>query len=91
MSLLFHQTQLISKMAQRLADLEATVAAIDRSQAMIEFQLDGTIITANKNFLATRWAIRWTRSSAVTTRYSSTSAYGRQRRIQGLLGQPGSR
>jgi methyl-accepting chemotaxis protein len=39
------------KAAQRLADLEATVAAIDRSQAMIEFQLDGTIITANKNFL----------------------------------------
>jgi methyl-accepting chemotaxis protein len=41
------------KLAQRLADLEATVAAIDRSQAMIEFQLDGTIITANKNFLST--------------------------------------
>jgi len=41
------------KAAQRLADLEATVAAIDRSQAMIEFQLDGTIITANKNFLDT--------------------------------------
>ncbi len=39
--------------AQRLADLEATVTAIDRSQAMIEFQLDGTIITANKNFLNT--------------------------------------
>jgi methyl-accepting chemotaxis protein len=41
------------KAAQRLVDLEATVAAIDRSQAMIEFQLDGTIITANKNFLST--------------------------------------
>ena len=39
--------------SKRLADLEAIVAAIDRSQAMIEFQLDGTIITANKNFLAT--------------------------------------
>jgi len=42
-----------SKTSQRLADLEATVAAIDRSQAIIEFQLDGTIITANKNFLDT--------------------------------------
>jgi methyl-accepting chemotaxis protein len=42
-----------SKTSQRLADLEATVAAVDRSQAMIEFQLDGTIITANKNFLDT--------------------------------------
>jgi methyl-accepting chemotaxis protein len=41
------------KAAQRLVDLEATVAAIDRSQAMIEFQLDGTIITANRNFLET--------------------------------------
>jgi methyl-accepting chemotaxis protein len=41
------------KTAQRLADLEGAVAAIDRSQAMIEFQLDGTIITANKNFLIT--------------------------------------
>ncbi|RAI45472.1 methyl-accepting chemotaxis protein [Rhodoplanes roseus] len=29
----------------------ATLAALDRSQAMIEFKLDGTIITANKNFL----------------------------------------
>ena len=35
------------------AALEATVAAIDRSQAVIEFQLDGTIITANANFLKT--------------------------------------
>jgi methyl-accepting chemotaxis protein len=35
------------------AALEATVAAIDRSQAVIEFQLDGTIITANTNFLKT--------------------------------------
>ncbi|MEJ2816735.1 MULTISPECIES: methyl-accepting chemotaxis protein [unclassified Caulobacter] len=41
------------KATERLADLEATVAAIDRSQAMIEFKLDGTIITANKNFLDT--------------------------------------
>ncbi|MBW7973069.1 PAS domain-containing methyl-accepting chemotaxis protein [Bradyrhizobium sp. BR 10289] len=30
---------------------EAQLAAIGRSQAMIEFNLDGTIITANKNFL----------------------------------------
>ncbi len=31
-------------------DLSAVVAAIDRVQAMIEFNLDGTIITANANF-----------------------------------------
>ncbi|MFL9823247.1 PAS domain-containing protein [Rhodoplanes sp. SY1] len=29
----------------------ATLAALDRSQAVIEFHMDGTIITANKNFL----------------------------------------
>ncbi len=39
--------------AVRMAELQATVAAIDRSQAVIEFQLDGTIITANENFLST--------------------------------------
>jgi methyl-accepting chemotaxis protein len=33
------------------ADATALLAAIDRSQATIEFNLDGTIITANKNFL----------------------------------------
>ena len=32
-------------------DAQAQVAAIDRSQATIEFNLDGTIITANQNFL----------------------------------------
>ena len=33
------------------ADLQGKIEALDRSQAMIEFELDGTIITANKNFL----------------------------------------
>ena len=37
---------------ERLAELEATVAAIGKSQAVIEFHLDGTIITANPNFLS---------------------------------------
>jgi len=36
-----------------VTELKATAAAIDRSQAVIEFQLDGTIIEANENFLAT--------------------------------------
>ena len=34
-----------------IMDLEGKVAAMDRSQAVIEFNLDGTIITANDNFL----------------------------------------
>ncbi|CAH0200417.1 methyl-accepting chemotaxis protein [Roseomonas sp. CECT 9278] len=40
--------------AQRIAaaDLEGQIAAIDRSQAVIEFSLDGRILRANANFLA---------------------------------------
>lgn len=33
------------------AETEAKLAALDRSQAIIEFNLDGTILTANANFL----------------------------------------
>jgi len=33
-------------------ELEAIVAAIGKSQAVIEFQMDGTVITANQNFLS---------------------------------------
>ncbi|MHC5113959.1 MAG: methyl-accepting chemotaxis protein [Planctomycetota bacterium] len=33
------------------AELDAMIAAIHRSQAVIEFQLDGTIVRANDNFL----------------------------------------
>jgi len=36
---------------RRLAELEALGAAIQKSQAVIEFSLDGTILTANDNFL----------------------------------------
>ena len=35
------------------SDLRGLVDAIDRSQAVIEFHLDGTIIAANDNFLST--------------------------------------
>lgn len=37
----------------RNADVVAVLAALDRSQAMIQFRLDGTIITASPNFLST--------------------------------------
>jgi methyl-accepting chemotaxis protein len=40
-----------SKMAS--LDAQGKIAAIDRAQAVIEFNLDGTIITANDNFLST--------------------------------------
>src|ERR1700759_4826715 len=37
----------------RALDLDAKFAAIDRSQAVIEFELDGSIVWANSNFLST--------------------------------------
>lgn len=37
----------------KAADVAGQIAALSRSQATIEFKLDGTIITANENFLAT--------------------------------------
>ena len=39
--------------AASAGELAATVAAIGKSQAVIEFQIDGTILTANDNFLKT--------------------------------------
>jgi len=43
----------ITEQTQRSADLAAQIAAISRVQAVIAFNLDGTIIEANENFLAT--------------------------------------
>jgi methyl-accepting chemotaxis protein len=43
----------ISKQKAENADLVGKIDAIGRSQAVIEFNLDGTIITANDNFLQT--------------------------------------
>lgn len=37
----------------RNADFEARSSAMDRSQAVVEFDLDGTIVDANQNFLET--------------------------------------
>ncbi len=41
----------ITDQKKRNADNEGQVAAINRSQAVIHFELDGTIIDANENFL----------------------------------------
>ena len=41
----------VSKQKAEYADLIGEVNAIKRSQAVIEFTLDGTIISANQNFL----------------------------------------
>ncbi len=42
----------ITEAKEKAAESEGKVAAISRSQAMIEFELDGTIVDANENFLA---------------------------------------
>lgn len=42
----------ITKSVLTEADLRGQVAAINRSQAVIEFETDGRIITANENFLS---------------------------------------
>ena len=42
----------ITEQKNRSADHEAQIQAISRVQAVIEFNLDGTVITANENFLS---------------------------------------
>ena len=41
----------ITDVKLRFADFEGQIAAIHKSQAVIEFKLDGTILSANENFL----------------------------------------
>ncbi|KAA1262378.1 Biofilm dispersion protein BdlA [Rubripirellula obstinata] len=41
-----------ASLQQQLAEMKALTEAINKSQATIEFNLDGTIVTANSNFLS---------------------------------------
>ncbi|MFI5496067.1 PAS domain S-box protein [Actinoplanes sp. NPDC051859] len=41
----------VTEAKERNAEYEGKVTAIDRSQAVIEFNLDGTVVDANRNFL----------------------------------------
>ena len=43
----------VTKEKLRRANFQGQIAAISKSQAVIEFKMDGTIITANENFLTT--------------------------------------
>ncbi len=51
----FKQSNIVSFRSSKsfgsASDMAAKLAALDKSQATIEFNLDGTIITANENFL----------------------------------------
>ena len=48
--MIFNRKQ-VEATARHVRELEARIAAMDRSQAVIEFKLDGTILWANTNFL----------------------------------------
>lgn len=43
----------VTAQKQKSAEFEGKIAAIDKAQAVIEFNVDGTIIVANDNFLKT--------------------------------------
>ncbi|MEZ6063443.1 MAG: methyl-accepting chemotaxis protein [Planctomycetaceae bacterium] len=43
----------LTAFVDKAADNDGQISAINRSQAVIEFDLDGTILTANENFLKT--------------------------------------
>jgi methyl-accepting chemotaxis protein len=43
----------VTKQKLRLADLEGQIAAIGKAQAVVEFGMDGTVMTANDNYLKT--------------------------------------
>jgi methyl-accepting chemotaxis protein len=43
---------IVTERVQAAADTEGQLAAISKAQAVIEFEMDGTIITANANFLS---------------------------------------
>lgn len=47
----YPQTRTAELNAEEVADLRGQVQAIAKSQAVIEFDLDGTVLTANDNFL----------------------------------------
>lgn len=49
---MFKRSKKAEEHAAAVAALQCRLDAIGRSQAVIEFKLDGTIIEANENFLA---------------------------------------
>lgn len=57
----------VTERMRTAADHEGQIAAIGKSQAVIEFELDGTIISANDNFLA---ATGYTRDEVVGKHHS---------------------
>ena len=75
--------------AFRPADYEGQIAAIGKSQAVIEFNMDGTIITANDNFLN---CLGYTLEEIVGQhhRMFCDPAYAATGEYQAVLGRPQS-
>ena len=46
---------------ETMADYSGQINAINKSQAVIEFDLKGNVVTANENFWV-RWATGWRKS-----------------------------
>ncbi|WP_328590412.1 PAS domain S-box protein [Veronia nyctiphanis] len=72
----------ITEQKLRNADFSGQIEAIHKSQAVIEFELDGTIITANPNFLSTvGYSLEEIQgkhhSMFVETKYSQSTEYQR--------------
>jgi methyl-accepting chemotaxis protein len=71
----------ITQQKMRLADYEGQIAAISKAQAVIEFELDGTVRTANDHFLRalgyTLEEIRGKHHSLFVTRDDRESAHYR--------------
>ena len=79
-------TDITAKKIRSMEDA-GKIAAIARAQAVIEFNLDGTIITANDNFLA---AVGYSLAEIQGKHHSMFVGAGRarQRRLSRVLGEP---
>ena len=77
----------VSAQKLKTADFAGQIEAIGKSQAVIEFNMDGTILTANENFLG---AVGYSLGEIQGKHHRMfvDAADTRQRRIPRLLGQP---
>ena len=71
----------------RNADFEGQLAAISKAQAVIEFNLDGTVLTANENFLA-RDGLSPRRGEGPASPHVRRAGVRREPRIRAVLGRP---
>ena len=66
------------------------IAAVDRAQAVIEFNLDGTILTANQNFLDTM-GYTLDGNPGQASQHVRRAGDAGKRRVQGVLGEAQTR